>query len=130
MTLDETKTILRYLQNSINYLEYGGGSSTVMASKILSIKKIFTVESSQSFIKETLLNKPEIQKALKSLRLVIQNIDIGETTKWGFPKNVDKIELWPNYSKYYRFIKTIFVYFYYNISKIFPFYVYKPGNSL
>lgn len=34
MTLDETKTILRYLQNSINYLEYGGGSSTVMASKI------------------------------------------------------------------------------------------------
>ena len=36
----------------------------------------------------------------------------------------------PNWAKYYRFIKTIFVYFYYNISKIFPFYIYKPGNSL
>jgi len=98
MTQDETKTVLRYLNNSTNYLEFGAGNSTVMASKISTIKKIFIVESSQSFIDEALLNKPDIQKAIKSGKLVIQNIDIGETTKWGFPKNVDKIELWPNYS--------------------------------
>ena len=98
MTKDETKTILKYLNKSKKYLEFGAGNSTVMASSISTIQHIYTVESSQDYIDNYLMIEPQIQNEMKSGKLAIHVIDIGDITKWGFPRSIDKIDLWPNYS--------------------------------
>ncbi|MBT7823152.1 MAG: hypothetical protein HN674_08480 [Candidatus Marinimicrobia bacterium] len=98
MTSSELYLIKKYILGAKNYLEFGSGNSTIIASKTKSIKKIHSVETSSDFIHENLLEINEIKNRVKLGSLVFQITNIGQVRRWGYPKNDNKIELWPNYS--------------------------------
>ena len=96
MTSSELSLIKKYILGAKNYLEFGSGNSTIIASKTKSIKKIHSVETSSDFIHENLLEINEIKNRVKLGSLVFQITNIGQVRRWGYPKNDNKIELWPN----------------------------------
>ena len=98
MTSSELSLINKYMGEAKSYLEFGSGNSTIIACKTESIENIHSVESSSEFINEHLSQVNDIKKRIKSGSLVFQIINIGEVRRWGYPKNNNKIELWPNYS--------------------------------
>jgi len=98
MTKQEYTLLLSYLNKAVNYLEWGAGDSTLYASELKNIKRIYSVESSQEYIDQFLLIEPKIQSALKSQKLTFIVTDIGKTKRWGYPRTKEKKHLWPNYS--------------------------------
>ena len=98
MTKNESKLLHSLIDSSIHYLEFGSGESTIYASKSPMVKTIDSVESSQKYIEDNLKFNPDIVMALSENKLRFHIIDIGETIKWGWPKNKSKKHLWPNYS--------------------------------
>jgi hypothetical protein len=94
---DEVEFLQAHLSSARHYLEFGAGTSTVMAANTPSLESIDSVESSKPFI-EDMLGRPEIGKAVAAGRLHIHAIDIGPTGEWGTPVDRASRHLWPDYS--------------------------------
>ena len=98
MTEKELSLFTRYLQESRNYLEFGAGASTIRAAKLENLDSIYSVESSEEYIKEHLLTDNNILRAIRNKKLFFFPVDIGITTEWGHPRDTAKKYLWPNYA--------------------------------
>lgn len=98
MTKDELKILHTHIDSSKHFLEFGSGASTLYAASVPTVKKIDSVESSESFINENLKPNPVISDALSAGKLLFHVIDIGKTIYWGYPVGFLKRHLWPNYS--------------------------------
>lgn len=98
MTAGERQMLHSYIDNATHYLEFGAGASTVYASNAENVKRIDSVESSGEYINAHLAGEPAVREALQGGRLTFYKIDIGETVKWGYPKDNSKRNLWGNYS--------------------------------
>ena len=79
----------RHLRAATHYAEYGSGGSTVVASNVLSLHSILSIESDSAFA-------GDIRSA--SPRAVVRWIDVGKTGGYGHPIDDSKKEEWPNYS--------------------------------
>ncbi|MDO9104355.1 MAG: hypothetical protein Q7U57_05280 [Methylovulum sp.] len=98
MTTDELDILHAHLDSSTQFLEFGAGASTLYAASVPSIKRIDSVESSESYINENLKPNPLIADALSAGKLLFHVIDIGRTSFWGYPAGFCKKHQWPNYS--------------------------------
>jgi hypothetical protein len=67
------------------YLEYGSGGSTLLAGEI-GVPTIHSVETNLSFSKEL---KFEFSTRFKESQLIVDYVDIGNTSKWGKPLKKD-----------------------------------------
>eukprot|EP00929_Paragymnodinium_shiwhaense_P045067 TRINITY_DN23071_c0_g1_i1.p1 TRINITY_DN23071_c0_g1~~TRINITY_DN23071_c0_g1_i1.p1 ORF type:complete len:242 (-),score=30.78 TRINITY_DN23071_c0_g1_i1:157-882(-) len=96
MDRNERELFMEQLAKATNYLEFGGGGSTVAALSFPNIKHIHTVESAAKWI-NILKNRTDISKAVASGRLVITDAGIqGNKSNWGWPTTPR--ETWPYYS--------------------------------
>lgn len=98
MTEKELVLLQKALMQSQNYLEFGSGNSTLMATEIETIRQITVVESDASFWKEKLLNIPSIKYAVHTKRIKPLLINIGTTGEWGYPIDNSCQKQWPLYS--------------------------------
>jgi hypothetical protein len=82
-----------------HYFEYGIGGSTIMAITQLQVKHVSAVDSDLSWIQyiNTLLQHSGLDSKL-SQEISIRHVDIGETSKWGYPINNASQDLWPSYA--------------------------------
>ena len=88
MTENEQKLFREYIFNAKIYMEFGSGGSTITALKD-SKGKIYSVESSNDWIKTMRKKYEVIKKAEDSGRLNLIYADIGKTGKWGTPIMAD-----------------------------------------
>ena len=98
MTTGELALLHSCLNSAANYLEFGAGASTIHASNVPTIERIDSVDSSGPYIDEHLRPHAAISSALSTGKLKFHVIDVGETSKWGYPIDESKKHLWPNYS--------------------------------
>jgi hypothetical protein len=98
MTSGELALLQSCLNSAARYLEFGSGASTVHASSVPTIRNIDSVDSSGEYIDEHLRPNEAISSALSAGRLEFHVVDIGATSKWGYPIDKSKKHLWPNYS--------------------------------
>ena len=98
MTPGELALLQSCLNSAVHYLEFGAGASTIHASNVPSIRHIDSVDSSGQYIDEHLRPNPAISSALSAGRLAFHVIDIGATSKWGYPVDKSKRHQWENYS--------------------------------
>lgn len=98
LSAKERDTLIKYVKQSKQYLEFGSGGSTFLTI-CNSDAKIYSVESDISWI-YYLRNWEIIKKAEKDNNLYFQYINIGKTGAWGKPINDSCQELYPNYSEY------------------------------
>lgn len=90
MSDNETNIFKKYLSKSTLYFEFGSGGSTILAHKYKNIKKITSIESDSEYSKY-------IQNIAPNANMI--HINIGDTVKWGHPKNKNNYNDWPNYYK-------------------------------
>lgn len=74
-------------------LEYGSGGSTVMGGD-LSGKTIFSVENARPWLR---MMKGWFKKNPPKSKVLLHDGFVGDTRNWGYPKNHDKLNLWPHY---------------------------------
>lgn len=98
MTSAEKEVLHSYIASSLNYLEFGSGESTIYASSVPTVKTITSVESSEQFLNENLKKNPAVARALLTGKLSFHVVDIGEIGYWGYPIDLSRKHLWPNYS--------------------------------
>jgi protein O-GlcNAc transferase len=89
MSSGEIKLFEKYLSQATNYLEYGSGGSTVLASKFNNIKRIKSIESDSEWA-----SKVELKT-----RTEMNYINLGKTGGCGTP--LENKHLWPTYSQHY-----------------------------
>lgn len=101
MTENEKELFKKYIHHAKIYLEFGSGGSTIAALKF-SEGQIYSVESSNEWIK-TLRQKNEIiNNSEKSRRLNLIHADIGNVGMFGTPivsENETNLERFLNYSQ-------------------------------
>lgn len=79
---EETKLMFSQLiSQSIFYLEFGSGGSTIYALKKTNVAHVYSVESDVLFLEEIQNVLTESERS----RLTNVHIDIGETGSWGNP---------------------------------------------
>lgn len=98
MTKKERSLLHSNMANCKRFLEFGAGDSTVHASEVESIVRIDSVESSPAFVEHNLMTNPSVRRAVDSGKLTFHFVDIGKTKKWGYPRDLSKKKLWPDYS--------------------------------
>lgn len=97
MTNQETKLLAKYLSMCTNYVEFGCGGSTYMASRFANIENIYSIEASQEWV-EKIKKNFYIKRRLDYNKLIIDYVDInGDDKNWSAPKNKSKIDNWKNY---------------------------------
>lgn len=92
----ERKFLVNNIKDAKKYLEFGSGGSTYIALTQTNIPNILSVESDKNWIKH--LETFDVITQNKE-RLNFLHIDIGKTGDWGMPVEMDKKELWPNFSE-------------------------------
>ena len=70
MTEKELALLRKALMQSQNYLEFGSGNSTLLATETETIKHITVVESDAFFWNEKLLNIPSIEYCVYTMRKI------------------------------------------------------------
>jgi len=95
MTKDERKIFGEQIKNSVVYLEFGMGGSTLFSLKNSSAK-IYTVESSDKWI--MYMRKYFFLRYHENKRLIIYYVNIGITGEWGYPEGDSNSNLFPDYS--------------------------------
>lgn len=98
MTEKELALLRKALMQSQNYLEFGSGNSTLLATETETIKHITVVESDAFFWNEKLLNIPSIEYGVYTKRIKPLLINIGPTGEWGYPTDSSYQSQWPLYS--------------------------------
>lgn len=96
---DEKELFKKYIKNSINYLEFGLGGSTIF-SLINSNANVTSVDTNQDWI--SFMTSYKFIKNNLNKRLRIHYIDIGPTKSWGYPVNEN------NNENFYKFSSEIF----------------------
>ena len=97
MTEKELNLLQQKMSQTTNYLEFGSGRSTILAAQTANIKKITSVESDADFWKQQVCSDVCIQDAITSKRLCPLLINIGPSTKWGYPLDTSCKQNWPLY---------------------------------
>jgi len=83
------------IKNSLNYLEFGLGGSTLRAIQ-KSKAKIYTVESNPEWI--NFIRQYTIVRWYENNRLYIYRVDIGPVRKYGYPVSDNSQNLFETYS--------------------------------
>ncbi|BAR63487.1 hypothetical protein ACVIWV_010092 [Bradyrhizobium diazoefficiens] len=91
MSEEETALFLSFVRNSRDYVEFGTGGSTVLASKYVK-RSIRSVDSSQEWLKRVGSACAECQTQPE-----LMLVDIGPTGDWGFPTDGATKSRWPDY---------------------------------
>ena len=109
LTDNEKKFLIGILQESNNYLEFGSGGSTFLAS-IYSKTNIISVESDRNWI--NYISEWNVLKNNKKLKFL--HVNIGNTGEWGFPIDIENNRnSFPDYSKkafdYKNSFDTVFI---------------------
>lgn len=99
MNQQEIDLFSETIKNSRNYLEYGAGGSTKLVTGLGTIKQIVSVESDPDYIRDHVMDAPEVRNAVENGRLQFLTPDIGPTGDWGSPLDLSKRHLWPNYAQ-------------------------------
>lgn len=93
MTAAEKTLFEQFLSCSENYLEFGAGGSTFLASALVR-RSVISVDSSPEWLERVrtacLEHKHPIQPVLVS-------VDVGEVKEWGWPRDETRRESWPDY---------------------------------
>ncbi|MEY9170033.1 hypothetical protein ABIF29_002414 [Bradyrhizobium elkanii] len=91
MSREEAELFLSFVRNSRDYVEFGTGGSTVIASKHVT-NSILSIDSSQDWL-------DQVDRACASARTKphLTFIDIGRTGDWGFPVDPSTKPRWPDY---------------------------------
>ncbi|MEQ1857388.1 MAG: hypothetical protein ABL963_13085 [Longimicrobiales bacterium] len=99
MTAGELALLQACLGSAVSYLEFGAGASTIHAASVPSIRRIDSVDSSGAYIDEHLRPHATVAAAQVAGRLTFHVVDIGATSKWGYPVDDSKKRQWPTYSQ-------------------------------
>jgi hypothetical protein len=91
MSAEEAALFLSFIRNSRNYVEFGAGGSTVVASRHVK-NSILSVDSSQEW-----LDRVRTACAESETRPELAFVNIGPTGDWGFPTDASTKSRWPNY---------------------------------
>ena len=91
MSDEEAALFLSFVRNSRNYVEFGAGGSTVVASKHVQ-SSILSVDSSCDW-----LDQVRTACASSRTRPELIFVDIGPTAEWGFPTDPAMKPRWPDY---------------------------------
>lgn len=93
----EKNFLIKSISDSKYYLEFGSGGSTFLALTQTDIPFVVSVESDMDWLNH--LRKWNcIVDNEKSNRLCFLHVNIGKTGNWGVPTEMDKKDLFPNYS--------------------------------
>jgi len=98
MTSKERSLLHAHMANCKKFLEFGAGDSTVHVAGVESIVRVDSVESSPEYVERNLMPDASVRRAVDSGKLTFHFVDIGKTKKWGYPRDVSKKKLWPDYS--------------------------------
>lgn len=93
MSEAEQTLFLSFLSHSRNYLEFGSGGSTVVASKLVD-GHVWSVDSSQQWH-----DRVRQDSSFVSDRTTLHYVDIGPIGDWGWPVDNSKAEAFPSYSR-------------------------------
>ena len=91
MSNEEAALFLAFVRNSRNYVEFGTGGSTVVASRHVQ-SSILSVDSSQDW-----LDQVSTACASSQTKPELIFIDIGPTGEWGYPIDASMKSRWPDY---------------------------------
>jgi hypothetical protein len=91
MSAEEEALFLSFVKNSRDYVEFGTGGSTFVASNNVE-NSILSVDSSQEW-----LDQVSIACTLSRTKPDLKFIDIGPTKEWGFPSDTSQKTRWPDY---------------------------------
>lgn len=93
MSSGEAGLFLSFVKNSRDYVEFGTGGSTFVASNNVG-NSILSIDSSQEWL-------DQVSEACTSSRTKpeLKFIDIGPTKEWGFPNDGSKKASWSDYHK-------------------------------
>ena len=91
MSDEEIALFVSFVRNSRDYVEFGTGGSTAVASKYVK-NSILSVDSSQEW-----LDQVERACASSQTKPTLMYIDIGPTGEWGFPTDPSTKPRWPDY---------------------------------
>jgi len=91
MSTEEAALFLAFVKNSRDYVEFGTGGSTVVASKHVK-NSILSLDSSRQWL-------DQVRAACASSQTMPELIfvDIGPTGDWGFPIDASAKSRWPDY---------------------------------
>jgi hypothetical protein len=91
MSEEEAALFLSFIRNSHDYVEFGTGGSTVLASKHVK-NSILSIDSSREWL-------DKVGEACASCQTTpeLMLIDIGPTGDWGFPTDDATKSRWPDY---------------------------------
>ncbi|CBV44235.1 tetratricopeptide repeat protein [Halomonas elongata] len=90
MSESERALFDRFLENGMQYFEFGSGGSTVWAAK--KGLTVYGVESDWQWVKSLKSRLGELCQ--------VEAVDIGPTKEWGFPVSSGAEEAFPKYSRY------------------------------
>lgn len=91
MSAEEEALFLSFVKNSRDYVEFGTGGSTFVASNHVR-NSILSVDSSQEWLDQ--VSRACIPSRVKP---ELKFIDIGPTKEWGFPRDTSDRSRWPDY---------------------------------
>ena len=91
MSAEEAALFVSFVKNSRDYVEFGTGGSTVLASKHVK-NSIFSVDSSQEWL-------DQVSRACDSSQTKpqLRFVDVGPIGDWGFPTDGSAKPRWPDY---------------------------------
>lgn len=92
---DEKELFKKYIRNSVNYLEFGLGGSTIF-SLINSNANVTSIDTNKDWI--SFMTSYKFIKNNLNHRLSIHYIDIGPTKAWGYPVDENNNENFYKYS--------------------------------
>jgi hypothetical protein len=92
----ELQLLRSFLCCSEQYLEFGAGRSTVLASKLVR-QSIVTIDSSRDWLQKV---ADDCSAQRTNVKIELIYVDIGTVRDWGFPVNVDARGRWPDYHTY------------------------------
>ncbi len=96
LTENERMVLIKHINNSPKYLEFGSGGSTFLAL-LNSKSEIFSVESDQNWV-DYIRSWKVIQHAETNEKIHFHIINIGKTKQWGYPVDDALKENYPDYS--------------------------------
>ncbi|PWB88799.1 hypothetical protein C5688_18925 [Methylocystis sp. MitZ-2018] len=93
MSEPEKSLFLSFLQCAQNYLEFGSGGSTIIASNTVS-GHVWSVDSSVEWLEHV-----RQHASFKQEKATLHHVDIGTVGNWGWPEEKSKAQAFPNYSR-------------------------------